>query len=320
VALRLPAELRRHLPKRPRLEFPLGAPSVPATLDPPARARATGVDYDTAWARNFPSRWTRALLLDNLLQPTVRLLAKPERRGLDRLADLEARWRDDEVIEPLIFAANHHSHLDSALIITSLPEPWRNRVFVGAAADYFFTNKVSSAASALALNAIPIEREGVSRRSVGQAEALLAEGWSLVLFPEGGRSPDGWGQPHKPGAAWLGQRSGAAVVPIHLAGTGRILPKGAKKLAPGRTIVTFGTPLRCGEDEDARDLAARVEAAISALADEAAGDWYAARRRAHAGETPQLAGPQLASWRRAWALGDRKGRPTPAKRAWPDLG
>jgi 1-acyl-sn-glycerol-3-phosphate acyltransferase len=308
----------------PRLEFPLVAPSVPATVEPPASSSGTGVDYDTAWARNFPSRLTRAVLLDNLLQPTVRLLAKPERRGLDRLADLQARWRDDDTVQPAIFAANHHSHLDSALILTSLPEPWRHKVFVGAAADYFFTNRVSSAASALALNAIPIEREGVSRKSVGQAEALIADGWSLVLFPEGGRSPDGWGQPHKPGAAWLAQRSGAPVVPIHIAGTGRILPKGAKKLTPGRTIVTFGSPLWCGETghegEDARQFAARVAAAIDSLADEAAGDWYAARRRQHAGDTPHLAGPQLASWRRMWSLGDRKGRPTTAKRRWPDLG
>lgn len=313
--------LRRALPKL-RLEFPLAAPSVPSTIDPPRTTRSTGVDYDTAWARNFPARWARAALLDNVLHPTVRVLAKPERRGLDRLADLVAAWRDDDdgVAEPLIFAANHHSHLDSALILTSLPEPWRHKVFVGAAADYFFTNQLTSAVSALGLNAIPIEREGVSRRSVGHAEALIRDGWSLVLFPEGGRSPDGWGQPHKPGAAWMAQRSGAAVVPIHIAGTGRILPKGAKKLTPGRTIVTFGAPLRCGADEDARDFAARIEGAISALADEAAGDWYAARRRAHARDTPQLAGPQLASWRRAWALGDRKGRPTQVKRRWPDLG
>lgn len=314
--------VRKLLPKRPSLSFPLAAPSVPAGVEPSRTKRTTGVDYDTAWARNFPSRWTRALLLDNVLQPTMRFLAKPERRGLDRLADLVHRWEDDPdgTVEPLIFAANHHSHLDSALIITSLPEPWRHKVFVGAAADYFFTNRVSSAASALALNAIPIEREGVSRRSVGQAEALLADGWSLVLFPEGGRSPDGWGQAHKPGAAWMAQRSGAAVVPVHLAGTGRILPKGAKKLTPGRTIVTFGAPLRCGDDEDARAFASRVESAIAALADEAVGDWYAARRRAHADSgSATLAGPQLASWRRAWALGDRKGRPTRPKRPWPDI-
>jgi 1-acyl-sn-glycerol-3-phosphate acyltransferase len=301
--------------KRIDLPFPYGAPSVPATVEPPRRRGRYGHDYDTDWARRYPARVARAALLESVLQPTLRLVAKPERRGLDRLADLA----EEDPAPPLIFAANHHSHLDSALIITSLPEPWRHKVFVGAAADYFFTNSVTSAASALGLNAIPIEREGVSRRSVGQAEALLRDGWSLVLFPEGGRSPDGWGQPHKPGAAWMAQRAGAAVVPIHIAGTGRILPKGAKKLTPGRTIITFGTPMRGGPDEDARAFAERVEHAISALADEAAGDWYAARRRAHAGETAALAGPQMASWRRAWALGDRKGRQSAPKRRWPDL-
>ena len=307
--------VRRLLPKRPRLDFPLGAPTVPTTVEPPKVKGRYGHDYDTDWARRYPARVARAALLDNVLHPTVRVLAKPERRGLDRLADLQEL---DEP-PPLIFAANHHSHLDSALIMTSLPEPWRHKVFVGAAADYFFTNPVTSAASALGLNAIPIEREGVSRRSVAQAEALLRDGWSLVLFPEGGRSPDGWGQPHKPGAAWMAQRSGAAVVPIHIAGTGRILPKGAKKLTPGRTIITFGTPLHCGPDEDARAFAERIEHAVSALADEATGDWYGARVRAHAGETTPLAGPQMASWRRAWALGDRKGRLSVPKRRWPDI-
>jgi hypothetical protein len=58
--------LRRALPKV-KLEFPLGAPSVPATIDPPPSGGKTGVDYDTAWARNFPSRVARAALLDNVL-------------------------------------------------------------------------------------------------------------------------------------------------------------------------------------------------------------------------------------------------------------
>ena len=156
----------------------------------------------------------------------------------------------------------------------------------------------------------------MSRRSVGQAEALLRDGWSLVLFPEGGRSPDGWGQAHKGGAAWLAERVGAPVVPVHIAGTGRILPKGATKPTPGRTIVTFGSPLRCGPDEDARAFAARIEAAVAALADESTGDWYSARQRAHAGATPSLTGPDDASWRRAWALGARV---SPPKRRWPEL-
>jgi 1-acyl-sn-glycerol-3-phosphate acyltransferase len=304
-------DLRRHLPK---LSFPYAAPTVPTGVEPSRKRSGTGVDYDTDWARSPAARFTRVLLLEGVLRPLMTSVAKPERRGLDRLADLQ----EEDPVPAVVFAANHHSHVDSPLLLTSIPEPWRHKVFVGAAADYFFTNPVSSAASALALNAIPIERSGVSRRSIGQAEALMADGWSLVLFPEGGRSPDGWGQAHKGGAAWLAERTGSPVVPVHIAGTGRILPKGAKKLTPGRTIVTFGSPLRCGPDEDARAFAARIEAAVAALADESTGDWYAARRRAHAAETPSLTGPADSSWRRAWALGAKTGRARP-KRRWPDL-
>ena len=306
--------MKRWLPKRPQLSFPYAAPTVPRGVEPPRAESRSGADYDTDWARSPGARFARVVLLESLLRPTVAAIAKPERRGLDRLADLA----DELPVPAVVFAANHHSHVDSPLLLTSIPEPWRHKVFVGAAADYFFTNRVTSAASALALNAIPIERSGVSRRSVGQAEALISDGWSLVLFPEGGRSPDGWGQAHKGGAAWLAQRTGAPVVPVHIAGTGRILPKGAKKLTPGRSIITFGAPLRCGADEDARDFATRIEAAIAAVADESTGDWYAARRRAHAGATPGLTGPDLASWRRAWALGAKTGRARPT-RAWPDL-
>ena len=48
--------------------------------------------------------------------------------------------------------------------------------------------------SALALNAIPIDREVTGRKSSDMFRDLLADGHSLLIYPEGGRSPDGWGQ------------------------------------------------------------------------------------------------------------------------------
>ena len=139
----------------------------------------------------------------------------------------------------------------------------------------------------------------------------------MLIFPEGGRSPDGWGQPFRAGAAFLAVRCGVPVVPVHLEGTGRILPKGSSKIVPGRTQVTFGAPLTPGPDEDMRDLAARIEAAVTALADEVSGDWWTARQRAHAGQSPPLAGPDAGAWRRAWALGDRRSHRKKRIEPWP---
>ena len=89
---------------------------------------------------------------------------------------------------------------------------------------------------------------------------------------------------------------------------------------PGRTVVTFGTPLGPREGERSHGFAARLEQAVAALADEATSDWYSARRRAAAGETPSLSAPQAGVWRRAWAISARrKPRRAPTK-PWPDLG
>ncbi|MBK9178506.1 MAG: 1-acyl-sn-glycerol-3-phosphate acyltransferase [Acidimicrobiales bacterium] len=295
--------------------FPWRAPSVPAGVEPLPEEPRTGSRYDTEWARRMPARLARAAIVEGPLRLLVRGVAAPERTGLDRLDALEG---------PAVFAANHHSHVDAPLMITSIPEPWRHRLVVGAAADYFFATRVTSALSALALGAFPIDRARVNRRSADLAAELIDDGWSLLIFPEGGRSPDGWGQPFRGGAAYLSIRCAVPVVPVHVEGTGRILPKGQRLPAVGRTLVTFGPPLRPAEGEDARRFAVRIERAVAELADEAATDWWSARRRAAIGDTPSLGGPELPSWRRAWALGDTgRGRDAARRRregrAWPKL-
>ncbi|MGI8492192.1 MAG: lysophospholipid acyltransferase family protein, partial [Acidimicrobiales bacterium] len=181
-----------------------------------------GVDYDTDWARRYPARLARVLITEGLTRPVMHALADPKVEGLDRLAHLTPR---DAIAPPVIFAANHASHLDTPLLLSVIPEPWRHRTVVAAGADYFFDTKLKAAAFALAINAIPIERVRVSRASANRAESLLRQGWSLLIYPEGGRSPDGWGQSHRAGAAWLAVRTGLPVVPIHLEGTGRIPPR-----------------------------------------------------------------------------------------------
>ncbi|MFP5375196.1 MAG: lysophospholipid acyltransferase family protein [Acidimicrobiia bacterium] len=292
---------------RPRARFPLGAPPWPGGVPRPPVERRTGVHYDTSWARRYPARLARALLLDGVTRPLVRGVASPLVDGLDRIEALEA---------PAIFAANHNSHVDTPLVLTSLPERFRHRTAVAAGADYFFDRRWKGALWALTINAIPVERIRVSPRSTRLALSLVEDGWSLVIFPEGGRSPDGWGQSHRAGAAYLAVRTGAPVVPVHLAGTRRILKKGARGVRPSTTEVTFGRPLRAGEGESAHDLAGRIERQIAVLADERASGLWASRRRAARGATPPLTGPPVAGWRRAWALEENRRR-TGDRRAWP---
>ena len=291
--------------------FPLGKPNWPTTVPRPAVVRRTGVDYETDWARRGGARLARAMIVDDVLRPVLQLVASPQVHGEDRLVGLEA---------PAIFVANHHSHLDTALLLTSLPERFRHRAVVAAAADYFFPTRAKGAVSALAIGAIPMERTKVGRRSADLAAELLDDGWNLVMFPEGGRSPDGWGRAFRGGAAYLALRCDRPIVPLYLEGTGRLwrrgktLPKVAGK-GEGAHLV-FGSPMRPEPGEDARRLAARVEQAVAALADEWTTDWWSARRRAAAGTTPALTGPSAGTWRRAWAL-DANAASRSGRRAWP---
>lgn len=296
-----------------RLPFPYTAPPVPASVEPPQQPIRSGPDYDTAWARRYPARLARAALVENVTRPVMTALADPQCHGLDRLERLRREGG------PVIFAANHHSHVDTPLLVTTIPEPWRHKLFVGAAADYFFRNRVTSVLSALTIAAVPIERTRVSRRSADRAATLIDEGWSMLIFPEGGRSPDGWGQPFRGGAAYLALRCGVPVAPIHLRGTGRILRKGKRLPRLATVQVTFGAPLVPAPGEDARRFAVTIERAVAELADEAETDWWSARRRASDGRTPPLTGPDAPGWRRAWALGDPSRRRRRQRRPWPDI-
>src|SRR5664279_1537104 len=278
-----------------RSRFPLAAPSWPESIPRPAPTSDLGVHYDTAWARKYPVRLARAMVLDNVTRPVVRVLASPLVRGEEALTGLEA---------PVIFAANHASHVDTPLLLSCLPLRFRHRTVVAAAADYFFDRRWKADAWSFLLGAIPIERTKVNRRSADLAAELLADDWNLVIFPEGGRSPDGWAQEFRGGAAYLASRTGRPVVPVHLDGTRHILPKGRKGIHRTRTTVTFGTPLWPDDGEDARRFGVRIEAAVATMAHEADSDWWTARRQAAAGTTPALQGPVASPWRRSWMLAE----------------
>ncbi|HWC12545.1 MAG TPA: 1-acyl-sn-glycerol-3-phosphate acyltransferase, partial [Acidimicrobiales bacterium] len=154
---------------RVRPQFPIGPAAWPSSVPRPGAPARTGVHYDTAWARKWPARLARAIVIDDVYRPLVQVLGSPWVTGLDRIADLDG---------PVIFAANHYSHLDTPLVLTSLPKRFRHRTVVAAAADYFFSTRARGAVSALTIGAIPIERTRINRRSADLAADLLDDGWS----------------------------------------------------------------------------------------------------------------------------------------------
>lgn len=163
---------------------------------------------------------------------------------------------------PAVYAANHASHADTALVRAVVGRTARRRLAVAAADDYFFSTPARAAAFTVAVGAFPFPRHG----DVGlrRANTLLTEGWSVLLYPQGTRNP---GSEFRPGALRLA-REGWPVVPVGIAGTAVVLPKGARFPRRSPTAVVFGTPLEpCAlRGEAGRDVfaAAIGQAAASA--------------------------------------------------------
>ena len=107
-------------------------------------------------------------------------------------------------------------------------------------------------------------------RSVGQIKSALRtlkSGMPLVIFPEGGRTPDGRIQPFLPGAFFLAIKAEVDIVPVVLRGMYGLLPMNTYHIKPrplemrvGQPIPTKGLTLR---DMDA--LSAKVQKAIEEM-------------------------------------------------------
>ena len=229
----------------------------------------------STWAYALPARLARRLLDASLTPAIVRLIARPRVVGLDNL---------DVIDGPLLLCPNHTSHLDVPCVRFALPRARRDRTAVAAAADYFFTRRSLGGTVALAMDAFPFGRTSEVRVSLERVADLLARGWSVVIFPEGTRSPDGRLGPMRDGIGLLATAAAAPVIPVHLDGAHAILPKGRslpRRRRGARVTVRFGAPLRFPPGTPPHDVAAALGLAIAALAADAA---------AERGDRPQAAG------------------------------
>jgi 1-acyl-sn-glycerol-3-phosphate acyltransferase len=214
---------------------------------------------DLAWARQEPVRTLRWLIQHALLLPFTEVMAHPKVEGREWVTELE---------RPVIFAANHSSHADTPLILHALSDRARDRTVVAAAADYWYKRPLLGNVVGLFLNTFPFSRTGGAQAQLNSASQLLKSGWNLVFFAEGSRSPDGRIQDFKPGVGFLANETGTPVVPVHIRGAHRIMPKGQKLPLPGPVRVRIGKPMSAQPKEGSREFTTRIEKAVRALAAE----------------------------------------------------
>jgi len=158
-----------------------------------------------------------------------------------------------------IYLANHSSYLDIIVLGITIPDDMR----------FVFKRELTK---------IPIFGWGLARgpyilidrtdarnamASIEQAARQIGDGASVVLFPEGTRTPDGKLGPFKRGGFLLAMKSGVPMLPVAIRGTYQLLSRHDKKVRPGRVEVIIGTPI-----EEKPDATRAEEQAIQAEARE----------------------------------------------------
>ena len=176
----------------------------------------------------------RRVFLGGMLRPAIKHYVHPEVVGLENLTKQDP---------PLILAANHSSHMDTPLILNSLPKELRRKTLVAAASDYFFSSRARGFFVSVAIGAVPMDRRTVSKQTMDEAEQLLADKWCLLVYPEGSRTLDGRLYRGKTGIARLALSAHAPIVPVGIAGTYDVMPAGRSWPVAGHVQVRFGKPL-----------------------------------------------------------------------------
>jgi long-chain acyl-CoA synthetase len=222
------------------------------------------------WNRRRIVGWIRRASQATWLLPLARSFAWVKVSGLEHLDGLEG---------PVVFAANHQSHLDVPVILWALPGRWRARVAPAMAKEFFkahffpnqhttwqvFTNRLNYYLAAFFFNAFPLpQREAGARQTLRYIGEVTGDGFSVLIFPEGVRSNTGEIKPFRGGIGMIGSRLHLPVVPVRLDGVDHVLHPSWKMARPGPCSVTFGPALRLAGDDYA-GLAGQVEEAVRRL-------------------------------------------------------
>jgi 1-acyl-sn-glycerol-3-phosphate acyltransferase len=191
--------------------------------------------------------------------------------GLIRfLTGSQARWYGcPPKAEQRIYFANHQSHADLVMIWAALPKELRSVTRAIAAKDYWTKTPFRKWLTTAVFNVIYVSRDrSADEDPLEPLFDALANGDSIILFPEGTRGFTGEPQPFKAGLYNLAVRFPHVVlIPAWINNVQHVLPKGEVVPVPVLCSVTFGAPMALQTGEERRAFLERARASVLALRD-----------------------------------------------------
>lgn len=165
--------------------------------------------------------WARSILCVSRVKVSV--------QGLERI-DPAATY---------VYMANHQSMFDILALLGYLPIQFRWL----AKTELFRIPIFGYSMARVGYISIDRSNRKSAIKSLKEAARKIAQGVSVVVFPEGTRSPDGEIRPFKKGGFYLAIDSGRPIVPVVIGGSHRIMPKGKLRIRPGRIVLSVNQPV-----------------------------------------------------------------------------
>jgi long-chain acyl-CoA synthetase len=216
--------------------------------------------------RSFRTLFQRAIAL-----PLYRHYLKLSVTGLQNL---------NSVRPPVIFAANHTSHLDVPTIFAALPRQWRHRLAPAMMKDHFRAYfephrhtalEIVEAAGAYFFacalyNAYPLpQKMSGTRRALAYTGELVSRAYCPIVFPEGLRTVDGRLGTFRPGIGMMAERLRIPIIPIRLSGLYEIYSVHDSWPRRGPIRVAIGPPQSFDEQTSYEEVSRRLREAIEKL-------------------------------------------------------
>jgi long-chain acyl-CoA synthetase len=255
----------------PEKQKTAAVPEVPPVAPAPA---ATYLYPHWPWW--LPMRWLRTSFGEVVIRPLTWLLARPKvvNSASGKIASEE----------PMLIIANHVTAFDAALLLYALPGRVRRRVAIAMSGEMLedfrhFRNPypgpkygcfnlfgpLSYLLVTAFYNVFPLPRQRDFQPSFSHAGEAMDRGFSVMVFPEGARSPEGKIARFRPGIGLLVKQSGVPVLPMTLRGLGELKTRQLSWFRSGMIEVAVGQPIRFSVLETEANITARLQGEVEKL-------------------------------------------------------
>jgi long-chain acyl-CoA synthetase len=202
------------------------------------------------WAQNPFIGAVRMLVYYLVSWPATMIMACPRIMGREKMRQLRG---------PLLFIANHVTQVDVGFVLAALPWRYRHSLSVAMLGELLegmrhppdslspfrrCIEKISYALVVALFNVFPLPQQTGFRESLAFAGDAVDRGYSLLVFPEGRRTPDGSMSPFRAGIGMLANSLNLPIVPIKIEGLFAQKQARKKFARPGTITVWIGDAIR----------------------------------------------------------------------------